>query len=305
MLNFLSKPHRWAAVYTLFLIVASAVCLLDAFVIPRSITAVSTAASSGESPVFDAPAGHELSASSYEDGNISINIECVQETGTTVHMADVRLAGVELLRTALADDTFGRNIKAETSEIARANNAILAINGDYYGFRNSGYVLRNGVLYRESPRNARNDEGVEDLVINRDGDFEIISEGESPVDALDLEEIWQIFSFGPALVENSQVVVDENSEVSRSMNSNPRTAIGQVGPLHYLLVVADGRTASSEGLSLLELARLMEERGCITAYNLDGGGSSTMYFNGEVINQPTDGRKQGEREVSDIVYIGY
>ena len=87
---------------------------------------------------------------------------------------------------------------------------------------------------------------------------------------------------------------------------NPRTAIGIVGGLHYLFVVSDGRTDESAGLSLYELAELMQSLGAETAYNLDGGGSSTMYFNGRVINHPTtSGRSIKERNVSDIVYIGY
>lgn len=90
------------------------------------------------------------------------------------------------------------------------------------------------------------------------------------------------------------------------MASNPRTAIGIIDNLHYVFVVSDGRTEESEGLSLLELAEFMEGLGVETAYNLDGGGSSTMYFNGEVINTPTtNGRSVKERSVSDIVYIGY
>lgn len=89
------------------------------------------------------------------------------------------------------------------------------------------------------------------------------------------------------------------------MASNPRTAIGIIDNLHYVLVVSDGRTKESDGLSLLELAEFMESLGVTTAYNLDGGGSSTMYFNGEVVNQPTtNGKSIKERRVSDIVYIG-
>lgn len=89
------------------------------------------------------------------------------------------------------------------------------------------------------------------------------------------------------------------------MTSNPRTAIGQIDDLHYIMIVADGRTSESEGLSLYELAKVMQDYHCQTAYNLDGGGSSTMYFNGEIVNNPTNGRSHGERSVSDIVYIGY
>ena len=90
------------------------------------------------------------------------------------------------------------------------------------------------------------------------------------------------------------------------MSSNPRTAIGIVDNLHYIILVSDGRTSESIGLSLYETAQVMAEYGCHTAYNLDGGGSSTLYFNGKIINNPTtNGKRISERSVSDIVYIGY
>ena len=115
-----------------------------------------------------------------------------------------------------------------------------------------------------------------------------------------------MLTFGPALVENGSVSVTEGEEVGKAMASNPRTAIGIIDENHYVFVVADGRTSENEGLSLYELAEFMESLGVQTAYNLDGGGSSTMYFNGEVVNQPTTkGRSIEERRVSDIVYIGY
>jgi len=70
-------------------------------------------------------------------------------------------------------------------------------------------------------------------------------------------------------------------------------------------VVSDGRTSESEGLSLKEFAEFLQDLGVETAYNLDGGGSSTMVFNGTVVNNPTtNGNTIKERSVSDIVYIG-
>ena len=108
------------------------------------------------------------------------------------------------------------------------------------------------------------------------------------------------------MIENGTVVVSENDEVGKAKTSNPRTAIGIVDNLHYMFVVSDGRTDENAGLSLLQLSEFMKEFGVTTAYNLDGGGSSTMYFNGKVINNPTtNGRSIAERSVSDIVYIGY
>ena len=116
----------------------------------------------------------------------------------------------------------------------------------------------------------------------------------------------QVLSFGPALVEDGRVTVSQNDEVGKAMASNPRTAIGIIEQGHYIFVVSDGRTSQSEGLSLSQLAEFMQGLGVKTAYNLDGGGSSTMYFNGEVVNNPTtNGRSIKERSVSDIVYIGY
>jgi len=142
-------------------------------------------------------------------------------------------------------------------------------------------------------------------MIDSAGDFSLIQEDGVGAQSLLDSGAMQVFSFGPALVENGKAAVSANSEVSQSMRSNPRTAIGQVSELHYIFIVSDGRTSESSGLSLLELAEQFEKRGCSIAYNLDGGGSSTMYFNGQVINNPTNGRGNREREVSDIVYIGY
>lgn len=115
----------------------------------------------------------------------------------------------------------------------------------------------------------------------------------------------EVFSFGPSLLVDGEITVSPTDEVGMAKTSNPRTAFGMIEPLHYLAVVSDGRTEESAGLSLYQLAQVMQEAGCRLAYNLDGGGSSTMWFHGEVVNNPTSGRKIGERRVSDIVYLGY
>ena len=193
------------------------------------------------------------------------------------------------------------NITDKTSSIAKSVNAILAINGDYYGVQESGYVLRNGVIYRSTASKNQ-----QDLVINKDGTFSIINELDTDINSLLEQGAYNILSFGPALVQNGSVSVSENTEVAKAMSSNPRTVVGVISNLHYVFVVSDGRTNQSEGLTLYQLAEFMKSLGVKTAYNLDGGGSSTMYFNGEIINNPTtNGNKISERSVSDIVYIGY
>ena len=245
----------------------------------------------------------KISTDSYEDENIKINISTMTKYNTQVYIADIRLSSAQYLKTALANNAFGTNVVAKTSETAEDNNAVFAVNGDYYGANSQGYVIKNGVIYRNS---VRRDYDNDDLAIYKDGSMEIINESEISAEELVENGVYNLLSFGPALIEDSQIAVDEYSEVARAMSENPRTAIGIIDDLHYVIIVSDGRTSESEGLSLYEMATIFKELGATTAYNLDGGGSSTMYFNGNVVNNPTtSGRNISEREVSDIVYIGY
>lgn len=302
------KKYLWGIIYGLLLTAFTVYVLLDTFVITRvyipapgvddgSISAVteSTAATQPEK------ADVILTDSSYSDGNITIEIKEYREKDTTIYVADVQLTSAEYLKTALAGNAYGKNLTAKTSAIAEECNAILAINGDYYGARESGYVLRNGVLYRTDAKS-----GQEDLVIWPDGSFEVITEKNTTAKSLYESGARQVLSFGPALVVDGQITVSEDDEVGKAKASNPRTAIGIIDDLHYVFVVSDGRTDASAGLSLYELAEFMQSLGTTIAYNLDGGGSSTMVFNGKVINNPTtNGKSIKERSVSAIVYIGY
>ena len=325
MFKFFKKPFRWAITFTIILALSVSLILLDTFIIPRTGTAIatlstnaaavttsttnnyngSTSATSAVTTASTAVSSEAvITASSYQDENIQITIESYYEYNTWIYVADIQVSSVEYLQAAFAQGTYGRNIKATTSSIADDNNAIFAINGDYYGFRDYGYVLRNGVLYRDTASASDSDEA---LVINSDGSFSIINETETDALTLLNDGAWQILSFGPALIDNGEITVNANSEVGQSMSSNPRTAIGMISPLHYVVIVSDGRTSESAGLSLLELAQEFAVQGCTVAYNLDGGGSSTMWFNGEIVNNPVGGKSSGssERQVSDIVYIGY
>ena len=291
---------RIRIVYAVFLVLYSLFTLLDAFVIPRNIVKILR----GESKVISRKYKPLVTDTSYDDGNIRLQIRTERLHDTTVYIADVQLSDASLLKTGLAGDSFGRNLAEVTSSIAKRNDAIFAINGDYYGFREKGYVMRGGYLYRQTS-NTRYPYG-EDLVIWEDGSFEIVNEASATAQELADRGAQEIFSFGPALVNQGEVQVFAGEEVERAQITNLRTAIGILEPLHYLMVVSDGRTRESRGLSLYQLAELMQSEGCETAYNLDGGGSSTIWFNDKVLNKPTTyGDVIAERTISDILYVGY
>lgn len=245
----------------------------------------------------------EITDSSYSDGNITISIDTIREYDTEIYIGEIKIKSPEYLKTAFANNSFGTNITQKTSEIAESSNAIFAVNGDYYGANRNGFVIKNGVLYRDT---VRRDSQYDDMIIYSDGSMSIVNENDISAQTLLQKGAVQTFCFGPALIENGSITVDENDEVGKAMADNPRTVIGCVDKLHYIIMVSDGRTSESKGLSLYQAAQIMKEYGCKTAYNLDGGGSSTMYFNGRIINNPTtNGRRISERAVSDIVYIGY
>ncbi|MFZ8758489.1 phosphodiester glycosidase family protein [Microbacterium sp. HMH0099] len=278
----------------------------DRFLVPH-VEVADVAAYEAENSTVAAPSEAStttttsLTDTSWSDGSTSVSLSTVTTDTLTYYVADVVLGDATDLRSAFANNQFGENITQTTSEIAAANDAIFAINGDYYGFRSTGIEIRNGVVYR--------DEGArEGLAFYTDGHVEVYDETQTTADDLLASGVWNTLSFGPAIVEDGQVVdgidsveVDTNVGNHSIQGDQPRTAVGVIDENHLVFVVVDGRQEGySEGVTLPELADIMLSLGATTAYNLDGGGSSTMYFNGEVVNSPSNG---GERGTSDILYV--
>ena len=303
-MKFLKKRYAYATVLGLLLTGSFSYSMLKTFVLAETISTVATTStSSNTTQASQATKTATVTDSSYKDENISINLSETTVNNTQVYVADVTLSSSDYLKAAFAQNSFGTNVTAKTSVTAADNNAIVAFNGDYYGANSTGYVIRNGVVYRDTIRENSNNG---DLAIYKDGSFKIIYEDQISADQLVKDGVVNHLAFGPVLVENGEITVDTNTEVGQAMASNPRTAIGIIDENHYIIVVSDGRTSESKGISLYQLTEVMKSYGAKTAYNLDGGGSSTLYFNGQVINKPTTGgNKISERAVSDIVYIGY
>ena len=325
------KQFSWTVLLILVMVLSSTYTLLDAFVIPRPYIVAAQSQIEDRTGVVleeneefesvspaeaEAPDNVTISTSNnlsavnqtdpiitdntYTDENISITIEKVSENGVVFYVADIQIKDASYLKTAFAFDTYGKNITQTTSEMAAANGAIFAVNGDYYGFRDSGLVIRNGQLYRDIFNTSTYEQS---LTIDHNGNFKIVDDGQVSGTSLIDSGILQSFTFGPVLVENGQAVSFEDTQLASK--TNPRTAIGQISALHYLFIVVDGRTSISKGMTLAQLAQEFIDRGAVTAYNLDGGGSSAMWLNGNLVNNPTDGKRSGERKISDIIYIGY
>jgi len=273
---------------------------VDAYVTAQSAGSIGSAAATGASAGV-------VTDTTYTSDDAAITLSTVT-TGAgsqtvTYYVADLLLSDATVLRSAFADNAFGTNITQTTSEIAAANDAVFAVNGDYYGFRDTGIVIRNGVVFR--------DDGARDgLAFYRDGHVEVYDETSTTADALVEAGVWNTLSFGPALLEDGEVVdgidaveVDTNIGNHSIQGEQPRTAIGVVDDNHLVIVVVDGRSPGySAGVTMTGLAEILHGLGAQTAYNLDGGGSSTMVFDGELVNDPLG--KGTERGTSDILYIG-
>lgn len=247
-----------------------------------------------------------VTATSYVDGDTSIEIATVV-TGSgssrvTYFVADVWIDEGTQLRGGFAENKFGRNIVKGTSDIAESYDAVFAVNGDYYGFRDNGILIRNGVLYRDN--GARTG-----LAVYRDGTMVVYDERSTTGADLLAAGVWNTLSFGPALLVDGEVQqgidqgeVDNNFGIRSIQGNNPRTGIGLIDADHFVFVVVDGRsTGYSRGVTMPEFAEIFQGLGAKVAYNLDGGGSSTMYFNGSVVNKPQG--NGNERAISDILYI--
>ncbi|MDF2566560.1 MAG: exopolysaccharide biosynthesis protein [Oscillospiraceae bacterium] len=220
----------------------------------------------------------------------------------TYYVADVKLTSGTDLQAALAKNKFGTNITQYTSVIAQNNDAIFAINGDYYGFRNDGVVIRNGVLYRNIPARTG-------LAIYKDGSMRVYDETKISAAQLLKDGVYNTYSFGPAILQDGtipteldSVEVDTNFGNHSIQGNQPRTGVGIIEANHFVFIVADGRSKGySKGVTLDEFAQIFKGLGCAQAYNMDGGGSSTMYFMGHLINNPLG--KDKERGTSDILYV--
>lgn len=234
----------------------------------------------------------------YEDETITVQMSREEIGDARFNIARVKIKDASQLRIGLSAD-FGKKKTNRISTMAKNQNAVVAIGGDYYLNEEGGYVVRMGETYRKKPLKSR------DMLITDDaGDFHILKNSDpAQLKALLSGErkIVNVFNFGPALVIDGKLQDMPEKYNYNIHGKEPRCAIGQLGTLEYLLVVVDGRgAAGSDGCTVAELAQFMADQGCVQAYNLDGGNSALMVFGRNNYSQKT---VKAERSVSDIIYF--
>lgn len=236
--------------------------------------------------------------SSYRSPSLSVNVRSVYDTKNfqkrvTYYVGDVYVDDVTQIRTESFDGSFSKMGYGNVTRMAKRNDSLLAISGDYYGYHSDTLVIRNGTVHRAS-LSKRGDI----CLLLRDGTMETIERKNVDLDEVLKRDVWQAWQFGPALL-NADGSARDSFPSSTLSKQNPRTAIGCVEPGHYVFVVVDGRQSHSYGVTLAELSRLMHSLGCKVAFNLDGGASAHFYWDDRVFNLPS----KGGRQISDIVYV--
>ena len=242
----------------------------------------------------------------YDYGTLKITIDqwchAFNKTDLRFYVANIYVDDPAQLKTAFAGEKYSKDAVEAPIDIAARHDAVLAINGDYYNYKDkSGLVIRGGELYRDLATTRHQ------LLVYADGTFEALlpTDYKQGTGAQYIEAgVVQSFMFGPLLVDNYEITeLPKKYYIStKDTIREPRTAIGQVDANHYVVIVADGRRDgwSDLGMTLQELQEVFVEQGCRIAYNLDGGGSATMVLEGERVNRGSTSR---ERSVSDIIYF--
>lgn len=234
-----------------------------------------------------------FSETSYKSHDISVTITEVrdEESRSNVFVADIYVSSVNYLRRAFSHDKWKGPTRKMTT-MAEENGAVVAITGDYASLLKVGLAVANGETYMKSQNNAR-----ENCLILLDGRMVTYPRREMVISEAQELGIWHSFLFGPSLIKDGEAVTEF---VDKIRVANPRSVIGYYSPGHYCFVLVDGRSTKSRGMTLAQTSAFMKNLGCQTAYNLDGGQSAILWFNGEIVNKPY----KGGRPLRDIVFVG-
>lgn len=272
-----------------------------------TLTALPATAAIHELPI-DQTGGYPVSADNllpdtggYKDESIDVQIEYLTYRRTKCFIVRVKLANPTQLRTAMTYDRAERHDYVKASIIAKQKNSVVCVNGDFFKYNDYGYLVRQGVLYRDA---ANGEHDI--LLIDEKGDFHVAMQADADgihkaVSDLNAEghTVVNSLTFGPLLVQDgvAQSVTTTMYQAGKKMM---RVAIAQLGELEYAIFYCDGNVNGSNGLTMQNFANFIadsEPRAKI-AYNLDGGGSAHVVVLQHQIHKNSSGR-----EICDIIYF--
>lgn len=242
----------------------------------------------------------------YTDKTIDVNVEKFRGYNTAYYICKINTKEGNKIKTVNAEEAL-----KPLSEMLNNKNAAIGINGS--GFSIDGIAI-NKVVKDGKPING-NKSIQYTMAINHEGDMftpysienpyyqnktEVNTRDENSYTGSELIDIWDVietFHFGPPLI-----VDGKEYEFQKFETPEPRTIIGQISKNEYIILVSEGRDKVNEvnGMYLKDAQRILQEYNTSFAFNLDGGGSTTLYFNGRILNKVTDSK---ERSVSDGIYF--
>lgn len=244
----------------------------------------------------------EQTEDSYRSADVCVEMS-KQTAGTeskpiVYYVADVYVKDISSFRTAVAEEYKDQNesdIKnaMPALQLSQLAGAIVSINGDSFAWHD-GLAVRNGVEW------TKNLPVYGDIcVLYYDGTMETYAQKDvtsALVETIYAKNPYQIWTFGPQLLIDGQVP----SSFARS-KANPLSAVGYFEPGHYCFILVDGRQSGySWGMTQADLAQVFYDLGCTVAFNLDGGDTAVMTYNGAWRSQP---ESDNPRNTSDILYI--
>ena len=232
----------------------------------------------------------------YYDDSILVIIWKEYVDNHEITYAEVKIGDPSQIRRKLAGDKYGSSAQYYCSELTGQANAVIGMNADFYAFRSLGTTCYDGTIYRTNNT-------LDTLFIDENGDFVFLKRGFD----LGKEELQQYadsinadfaISFGPALIENGELLDIKSYPIGEINETYSRAGIGQLSERHYLyMTVGYGKGTV---MTLPEFAGYMYEKGVVMGYNLDGGQTGELVMNGKIYNSVDFGN---ERSVSDIIYF--
>lgn len=217
----------------------------------------------------------------------------------TYTFCEVKIAHASQIRRFLSEGKYNSGIQHTTTEMSEAVNAVAASSGDYYGYREIGIVVNDGLVYRDRGHflDTCYIDGNGDLLFTYAGDF---TEKEAIQAFVDENNVRFSLCFGPVMIRNGEYCVPARYNSGEINNPYARAALCQLGELHYAVVAANAEEPNYSMPTVAQFGRRLHEMGIQTAYALDGGQTAAIVMNDQLINTVSYG---SQREISDIFYF--